>query len=294
MHHKLLFFLVIPLLAVGCNGSEGKPKDDKGYKYISVHQNPDKVEYIVGEYFDPTGLILTATNKKDEQSHIEYAGNEDLFTFSPSLTTKLKVEDTKVTVTFEKLTTEVTIKVEEEVLNKFTVDFNTVHQQEGTVKPVGQTGDEAAMEKLLATFNTYYFTDEDIAVSSISGGYLQIQNIDITASRLAVQTMILTSRSNDLDFTFTFSTKIKKVTFVCEAYCKYISYTSTYNVDHDTSLTVNGTKKNISTHTASDVDETQNLTYSVNNKSIRMVVPNEYVGDTAVQRLMLHQMILEY
>ena len=294
MHHKLLFFLIVPLLAVGCNGNEGKSKDDKGYKYISVHQNPDKVEYIAGEYFDPTGLILTATDKKDVQTQIEYAGNEELFTFSPSLTTKLKVEDIKVTVTFEKLTTEITIKVEEEELNKFTVDFNAVHEQEGTVKPVGQTGDESAMEKLLATFNTYYFTDEDIALSSISGGYLQIQNIDITASRLAVQTMILTSRSNDLDFTFTFSTKIKKVTFVCEAYCKYISYTGVYNVDHDTSLTINGTKKNISAHTASDVDETQNLTFTVNNKSVHMVVPNNYLAETVVQRVLLHKMILEY
>lgn len=77
-------------------------------KYVSsivVKTAPTKTEYTEDEYFDPTGLKITAkystlTATDVETEDVAYAGNEDKFTFSPALTDVLTTSDNVVTITY--------------------------------------------------------------------------------------------------------------------------------------------------------------------------------------------------
>lgn len=64
---------------------------------IAVTTPPTKVEYTVGEYFDPTGMVVTATWNNGNTSVVEA---EDL-TYSPDTETALTTEDTTITITDE-------------------------------------------------------------------------------------------------------------------------------------------------------------------------------------------------
>ena len=181
---------------------------------------------------------------------------------------------------------------EPEKYTSIELDFTIKHTAE---EGIPSTGDTGKMDVLVTALNKYYINDENMAITEMTGGFLQIQNgFDVTATRNVPQMMILGSRNASADITMTFANLVKRVTFVCEAYSKYISYSSTQNVDRDTSLTVNGVKKDITAHKAEDIDETQTLQYKVNSETLTINVPNKYVGDTKVQRIMVYKMILEY
>ena len=174
-----------------------------------------------------------------------------------------------------------------------TVDFTVPHEK---VDNVLSTGD-SKNSKFLTILNKYYFTNTNVTIESISGDYININaGFSVTETRSYSQMMMIGSRSNEVDFTFNFVNTIKSVTFVCESYCKYVSYGSTYNVDYATYLTVNGEKKDIATHAASDVNETQNLKYTVNSKQVRLQAPNTNTGggDTKANRIIVYQMVFEF
>ena len=109
---KLIPFVAFTLALAGCNLAPATPEAPT-YKSISVYQNPTKIDYTVGECFEPAGLKLTAVMSNDLNVTVEYDTNKDKFTFSPSLETPLALTDTSVTVTFERLTTTVAITVSE-------------------------------------------------------------------------------------------------------------------------------------------------------------------------------------
>lgn len=76
-------------------------------KSIAVATQPTKKTYTVGEYFDPTGLVIsTVVEDADDQtifkngSNVAYAGHEDDFSFNPSLTTALTTDHSSVTITY--------------------------------------------------------------------------------------------------------------------------------------------------------------------------------------------------
>ena len=174
-----------------------------------------------------------------------------------------------------------------------TVDFTVPHEK---VDNVPSTGD-STNSKFLTILNKYYFTNTNVTIESISGTYININaGFSVTETRSYPQMLMIGSRNNEADFTFNFVNTIKSVTFVCEAYCKYVSYNSTYNVDYATYLTVNGEKKDIAIHAASDVNETQNLKYTVNSKQVRLQAPNTNTGgeDTKANRIIVYQMVFEF
>lgn len=67
---------------------------------ISVKTAPDKVVYLAGEKFDPTGLVITATYTNSTTEDITYAGHTSDFTFSPTTSTALTKSNTSVTITY--------------------------------------------------------------------------------------------------------------------------------------------------------------------------------------------------
>ena len=68
---------------------------------IAVSTAPTKTSYTAGEYFDPTGLVITRnyTNPTSTDTYT-YAGHTSEFTFSPNTSTALTTSNTSVTITY--------------------------------------------------------------------------------------------------------------------------------------------------------------------------------------------------
>jgi len=67
---------------------------------ISVKTAPTKTSYTEGEYFDPTGLVITRTYSDASTSDWTYASHTSDFTFTPSTSTALTTSNTSVTITY--------------------------------------------------------------------------------------------------------------------------------------------------------------------------------------------------
>jgi hypothetical protein len=87
------------------------------YKYqtatlssISVKTSP-KTSYIQGDYFDPTGLVITRTYSDSTSNDYAYAGHTSEFTFSPTTSTSLTTSHTSVTITYGGKSTSLAISV---------------------------------------------------------------------------------------------------------------------------------------------------------------------------------------
>lgn len=78
---------------------------------ISVQTAPTKTTYAVGEFFDPTGLVITRSYDDSSSDTYTYAGHASDFTFSPNLTTPLAAENASVSITYANKTTTQSILV---------------------------------------------------------------------------------------------------------------------------------------------------------------------------------------
>jgi len=67
---------------------------------IAVKTAPTKVSYTEGEYFDPTGLVITLTYSDNSTEDVSYAGHTSDFTFSPTTSTALTTSNTSVSITY--------------------------------------------------------------------------------------------------------------------------------------------------------------------------------------------------
>ncbi len=67
---------------------------------ISVATAPTKTTYYAGEYFDPTGLVITRTYSDSTSDTYSYANHTNDFAFEPSTSTALTVQNTSVTITY--------------------------------------------------------------------------------------------------------------------------------------------------------------------------------------------------
>lgn len=82
---------------------------------IEVTTAPTKTEYVVGECFDPTGMIVSASyvDAEDESNTKSEELSIDEISFSPSLETELALTDSKITLSYGGKSAEVTITVSE-------------------------------------------------------------------------------------------------------------------------------------------------------------------------------------
>ena len=78
---------------------------------ISVATAPTKTIYYAGEYFDPTGLVITRNYSDSTSDTYTYAGHAANFTFTPNTSTELTTDDTSITISYGGKTTTQTITV---------------------------------------------------------------------------------------------------------------------------------------------------------------------------------------
>lgn len=78
---------------------------------ISVATAPTKISYRTGEYFNPSGLVITRSYDNSTSDTYTYADHESEFTFDPSTSTALALSDTEVTIWYGGFSTTQSITV---------------------------------------------------------------------------------------------------------------------------------------------------------------------------------------
>ena len=78
---------------------------------IAVSTAPTKTTYTAGEYFDPTGLVITRSYSDSTSDTYTYANHTSEFTFNPSISTALTTDYTSVTITYNNKSTTQSITV---------------------------------------------------------------------------------------------------------------------------------------------------------------------------------------
>ena len=113
--------------------------DDPVLQSIEVSTPPSKTIYSAGEYFNPTGLVITRNYSDDSSDTYAYAGHASEFTFTPSTSTALTTDDSGITISYGGKTCE----------------------QEITVNPVPATS-------ITATPDKTFYVGETITVADIT------------------------------------------------------------------------------------------------------------------------------
>ena len=129
---------------------------------ISVKTAPNKVNYEVGDYFDPTGLVITKTFSDNTTADVSYALDSAHFSFNPTTSTALTTSHTSVTITYGGKTCNQPITVSAaKTLSSISISGYTTSFVEGDTFAFGGTV-------------TAHFSDSstaDVTSSSIFTGY---------------------------------------------------------------------------------------------------------------------------
>lgn len=134
----------------------------KSLSSIAVKTAPTKTTYEAGEYFDPTGLVITATYSDSTTSDISYSNSPSAFTFDPSTSTALTTSDVSVSITYGGKTTSQAITVSAaKVLNSISISGYTTSFVEGDAFSFGGT----------VTAHYSDSTTTDVTSSSTFSGY---------------------------------------------------------------------------------------------------------------------------
>lgn len=129
---------------------------------ISVSTSPTKITYEAGEYFDPTGLVITRTYSDSTSDTYTYSGHTSEFTFSPSTSTALTTDNTSVTITYSGKTCNQPITVTApKTLSSISISGYTTSFVEGDTFSFGGT----------VTANYADTTSEDVTSSATFTGY---------------------------------------------------------------------------------------------------------------------------
>ena len=266
MKKYLLPLVFIASLLMGCanNQTPSEPAGKDELVSISVTGFP-KVDYTEGDCFDPTGLKITTISKQEVQTVVDYAGNESSFTFNPSLTTALTTDDTKVTITYSSLTTEIMIAVQEsttppEGTFTFTVDFSKAE--------LTNTSSSNFQDKFLPNFD---YEDANLVSNLTTAGYAQINtNKQVTEEKeWNEQALMIGNASGKGEFNFTFTKKLVSVSFVARAHMKLYKSGSNYGISADagSKLIVNGEEWSFATPTK-EAHETVEREFDIDSSSL--------------------------
>ncbi len=129
---------------------------------IDLLTEPDKMSYFVGDYFDPSGMVVTRYFSDNSNDSYTYNGHESEFTFEPSLDQKLTIDDKYIKV----MMGEQYFNLEISINNPFYLDSIAVQNQ----KEFFQEGDEFVFGgSVVATYTNN--TDDDVTKGATFSGY---------------------------------------------------------------------------------------------------------------------------
>ena len=198
---------------------------------ISVSISPTKITYEAGDYFDPTGLVITRTYSDSTSDTYTYSGHTSEFTFSPSTSTALTTSNTSVTITYSGKSCNQAITVTAaKTLSSISISGYTTSFVEGDTFSYGGTvtatfSDSSSLNVTNeSTFTGYNMTsvgNQTVTVSYTYKGVTKTQTYNInvaigTLTSIAVSEMTLSfvknsSFSFDGTCTATFANGYQKV-----------------------------------------------------------------------------------
>ena len=271
MKSKLLFTLLIPALLTGCNnsGSTPKPEPEK-ITTIAVSQNPTKLDYNEGEFFNPSGLALKTTSNKGSFGVVIYGNdNKDDFAFSPSLETALTVESTTVEITYAELKTSIDITVKSTVVETetFTIDFSTVEESNSENPGIFDT-----------KFKSYFvFNNEQYLSSFTHVGFSQVNHADqnINGTETREQAWMLGNQGGaGCIYNMNFAKKLVKIKFVARSHAKIYMVKGVQYISADTNskLTVGNEQWTLKVPTVEDYEK-ETREFEINSNQLKLQTP---------------------
>ncbi|MBO6280048.1 MAG: bacterial Ig-like domain-containing protein [Bacilli bacterium] len=243
MKTKYLLPIILSTLTIVSCGSSSKEETKPGgegeignpIQSIDILHNPTKTEYIVGDFFEPDGLILTATYMDQKTSSISYDSNKQYFTFSIGLDTPLTLEDTTVTITYMSMTADISITVveesePEEETETYIVDFNSFVFS-GSSKELSTSSKASTFEKGVTDFFDKQTEISGLLTSFSATSYVGIKKIefDEETGLEGFNALQISSGSTSGNITFNFSKKLISVKVTAQAY--YNAYLDNWSAD---------------------------------------------------------------
>ena len=157
---------------------------------IGVSINPAKTSYMVGETFDPTGLVISRSFSDSTSDTYSYVGHENDFSFNPSLSTPLTIQDTTIEVTHSNKTCNVSIVVKS--LSSISISGYKTSFVEGDAFSFGGTVTAHYSDSTTAdvtneaTFTGYDMTNVSNQTVTVSyGGQSLTYDINVSAGTLS-------------------------------------------------------------------------------------------------------------
>ncbi len=139
----------------------------KQLESIAVKTNPDKVSYNIGDAFDATGLVITASYDNSTSEDIAYSGNESEFSFSGFNSTAAAAAQA-ITVTYGGKSTTFNVEIKDVTLQTVTVSGTPTT----TSYTAGNAFDPAGL-----TVMGHYSDNSDAAITSgITWSYPDVNN----------------------------------------------------------------------------------------------------------------------
>ena len=236
---------------------------------IAVKTAPTKTTYDVGDNFDPTGLVITATYTDSTTSDISYSSGGG-FTFNPSTSTALTTSHTSVTITFggKSCSQAITVKAAK-TLSSISISGYTTSFTEGDAFSFGGTVtahySDSSSENVTssATFSGYSMTivgNYTVTVSFTYKGVSKSATYSITVSAGTLSSIAVSGMTTEFvkDASFAFDGTCT-ATFE-NGYQKVVTPTSVSSPD----MSTGGNKTVTVSYTYNEKTKTANYIINVN------------------------------
>lgn len=172
---------------------------------IAVKTAPNKTTYEAGEYFDPTGLVITATYSDSTTRDIAYADASSSFAFDPTTSNALTTQNTSVTISYSGKSCSQSITVSAaKTLSSISISGQTTSFVEGDAFSFGGIVtahySDLTTENVTAsaTFSGYNMTSaggQTVTVSYTKNGTTKTADYSITVSQGTLQSILVSGQS---------------------------------------------------------------------------------------------------
>ena len=267
----------------------GPSSSVKTVSSIEVKTNP-KVSYNVGEYFDPSGLVITVKYSDNSSEDITYSsGNASSFTFNPTTTTALATSNTSVSISYGGKTTSVSISVTASssdptpTTNSIkaiydggvgTYDFEGLYVGETNGSPVIMNGEYGMLlyGVYSSTYSSWTVNESYISVSATITTYKNLYETDknstITVSATKTDTSVISKVANPKTYTVTGNENSSD-----------LSVANRLSHVVGTVYSINGTTGTSGWSTSSD----NTVIMTVGSKQVQVFVKKSYSSDTTIE-----------
>ena len=262
MRAKFLLTLFIPALLVGCGNNQ--PQQDKNkLKEVTLESEPTKTNYVVDEFFEPAGLSIKTLTFGGQEDIVIYSATNDKFTFTPSLTTPLTLEDTSVKVTYEGFDLTVSITVNEPVIPTYSHSINFQNAQ------ITKTTDTSTFEERFLP--NFIHEGEQLLANLQTAGFLQVVKNDQTIEYTSWSEKVLSIGNGDggRSLELTFKDKLISVEIEARAHVKFYLYGDKISADSNSVLHINNSSWTFPTPTFEEYD-TETKRFTVNSNKLTL------------------------